>query len=128
MARQFLGALCLLAVVAVFVTPALIVTGPASADYNHVYSQPYVKYWYCPDGTLLSTASGVTTHEVEIDHPPDTETIVEEIVRERGENPAEVIVIVIRRRVYVHTDHSVTYHYNSALVTYNYTVSDSVCR
>ena len=41
-------------------------THRVEGDANYTFQQPYTKYYFCEDGTLLYTRSGVTTNTAEV--------------------------------------------------------------
>ena len=129
MLRKSLGGFSLLIFVFAFAVPLLVLTNPAVGSDNYTFTQPYTKYYTCPDGTIAYTETGTTTNTATVDHPPDR------VSYEYGCWPLyydyeadKWIEECGNVEVSEHTSHGMTYVYNSNRVYYYYRARLTACR
>jgi len=119
----------LLIFVFAFAAPLLVPTNPAVGSANYTFTQPYTKYYTCPDGRIAYTETGTTTNTATVNHPSDQvfyeydcwplyyDYEEEKWVEECG-----------NVEVYKHTSHGMTYVYNSNRVYYYSNARLTACR
>lgn len=122
--KKSLGVLSLIIFVFAFAGPLLLLTPPAAGTDNYTYHQPYTKYFYCPDGTVLYTISGTTVSTATVDHP---ENYVYIYGYDCGFDP-ELGYVCKPQRISAHTDHEMTHIYPTNEVKYRRDASPRACR
>ena len=128
MLKKSFAGFSLLIFVFAFATPLLFLINRVEADANYTFTQPYTAYYYCADGTLLYTNTGTTTNTAEVDHPEDTCEVVGTIYWHIYQEGKYLETIEEPNIECEHTDHGMTYVYNSNEVSYIYSASTGACR
>lgn len=124
MLKKTLGVLSLMIFIFAIAAPLLVLTPPAAGSDNLTITQPYTKYFYCPDGTLLYTITGTNTSTASVDHPEETCYISG---YDCGFDPD--IGYVCKPQWYcAHTDHDMSYIHNPNEASYIRDASPEACR
>lgn len=128
MLKKYLGGFSLLIFVFAFAAPLCVLTPPAASSDNYTFTQPYTAYYYCDDGTLLYTTTGTSTNTETVDHPEETCEIVGNVYWHYYQEGRLIDTIKEPRIECEHTDHGMTYVYNSNRVSYTRSASERACR
>lgn len=124
MLKKSLGVLSLMIFVFAFAAPLLLLTPPAAGSDNYTYHQPYTKYFYCPDGSVLYTISGTTVSTATVDHPEEYCYIYG---YDCGFDP-DIGYVCKPQWICKHTDHGMTHVYPTNEVSYRRDASPRACR
>ncbi len=129
MLKQSLGGFSLLIFVFAFAAPLLVLTNRVEASDNYTFTQPYTKYYTCPDGRIVDTESGTTTNTATVNHPSDRVFYEYRCWPLYYDYAAEKWIYECGNvEVSEHTSHGMTYVYNSNRVYYYHRARLTACR